>query len=49
MNKHGRADLPDQTASNDLKGHRINDQFSSLVSAPTTPAAVLDPTSSIYV
>jgi tyrosinase len=45
MNKHGRAYLPDQTASNDLKGHRINDQLSSLVSAPTTPAAVLDSTS----
>lgn len=45
MNKHGRLYLPDQTASNDLKGHRINDQLMSLVLTPTTPAAVLDSTS----
>jgi len=45
MQKHGRVYVPDQSASNDLKGHRINDQLNSLVSAPTTPAAVLDVTS----
>ena len=45
MNKNGRVYLPDQTVSNDLKGHRINDQLLSLVSTATTPAAVLDSTS----
>ena len=34
--------LPDKNAPNSLKGHRINDQLSSLISPPTTPAAVLD-------
>jgi tyrosinase len=45
MQKHGRVYVPDQTAPASLKGHRINDQLSSLISAPTTPAAVLDSTS----
>lgn len=44
MGKHGRVYVPDQTAPASLKGHRINDELSSLVSAPTTPAAVLDST-----
>ena len=44
MGKHGRVYVPDQSESDDLKGHRINDELSSLVSAPTTPAAVLDST-----
>jgi tyrosinase len=43
--KHGRTYIPDQTASNDLKGHRIDDPLSSLISPPTTPRAVLDVTS----
>jgi len=42
MQKHGRTYVPDQTAPASLKGHRINDQLSSLISPPTTPAAVLD-------
>ena len=42
MKKHGRVYAPAQTAPNTLKGHRLNDQLNSLVSAPTTPAAVLD-------
>jgi len=44
MQKHGRVYVPDQTAPASLKGHRINDQLSSLISAPTTPAAVLNST-----
>jgi tyrosinase len=40
--QHGRVYLPDQNAPNTLKGHRVNDQLSSLISPPTTPAAVLD-------
>lgn len=39
---NGRVYLPNQSAPNSLKGHRINDQLSSLISAPTTPADVLD-------
>jgi tyrosinase len=42
MTQHGRTYVPDQTAPSSLKGHRINDQLFSLISAPTTPAAVLD-------
>lgn len=42
--QNGRVYLPNQNAPNSLKGHRINDQLSSLLSAPTTPAAVLDST-----
>jgi tyrosinase len=44
MTQNGRNYLPDQTAPTSLRGHRINDQMSSLISAPTTPAAVLDST-----
>jgi len=44
LQKHGRVYLPDQKAPASLKGHRINDQLSSLISPPTTPAAVLDVT-----
>jgi len=44
MQQHGRVYLPDQTAPASLQGHRINDSLSSLVSAPTTPAAVLNST-----
>ena len=40
--------LPPQTAPASLRGHRINDQMSSLVSAPTKPSEVLD-MRSIYV
>ena len=42
MTQHGRTYIPDQSASASLKGHRLNDQLFSLISAPTTPAAVLD-------
>jgi|SRR5581483_465343 len=45
MQKHGRVYVPDQTAPASLKGHRIKDSLSSLISAPTTPSAVLDLTS----
>ena len=45
MQQHGRVYVPDQTAPASLKGHRINDQLSSLISPPTTPAAVLNSTS----
>lgn len=48
LQQHGRVYLPDQNAPASLKGHRINDQLSSLISPPTTPAAVLD-VSSQYV
>jgi tyrosinase len=42
MQENGRTYLPPQTAPATLKGHRINDQLSPLVSPPTTPAAVLN-------
>jgi tyrosinase len=42
MQKNGRNYVPDQTAPASLKGHRINDQLSSLLSGTTTPAAVLN-------
>src|SRR5262245_13474298 len=42
MQKHGRVYLPSQTAPSSLRGHRLNDQLNSLVSASTTPGAVLD-------
>jgi tyrosinase len=45
MRKHGRVYVPPQSAPVSLKGHRINDQLSSLISGTTTPAAVLDSTS----
>ena len=46
--RHGRSYLPLQSAPAFLKGHRINDQMSSLLSAPMKPADVLD-MRSIYV
>jgi len=42
MEKHGRVYVPPQSAPTSLRGHRLNDQMNSLMSAPTTPAAVLD-------
>jgi tyrosinase len=42
MVRNGRVYLPPASAPASLKGHRLNDQMSSLVSAPTTPAAVLN-------
>jgi len=42
MQQHGRVYVPDQSAPKSLKGHRIDDQLSSLISPSTTPAAVLD-------
>jgi len=48
LTKHARSYLPPQSAPAFLKGHRINDQMSSLLSAPMKPADVLDMTS-IYV
>jgi tyrosinase len=46
--KYGRHYVPPQSAPTFLKGHRINDQMSSLVSAPMRPTDVLD-MRSIYV
>lgn len=48
LTKHGRGYLPLQSAPAFLKGHRINDQMSSLISAPMKPIDVLDMTS-IYI
>lgn len=45
MQQNGRVYVPDQSATASLKGHRINDRLSSLISPPTTPADVLDSTS----
>lgn len=42
MQQHGRVYLPDDKAPKTLKGHRINDELSSLISPSTTPANVLD-------
>jgi len=39
--------LPDQTASEDLRGHRIDDEMFSLLTQPVTPRQMLDP-SSLY-
>ena len=44
MKKHGRVYVPGDKESDDLKGHRLHDQLSSLISGTTTPAAVLDST-----
>ncbi len=44
MLQHGRVYVPDDNAPNSLKGHRISDQLSSLISPSTTPAALLDVT-----
>lgn len=48
LTQHGRNYRPLQSAPAVLKGHRINDLMSSLLSAPMRPADVLDMTS-IYV
>jgi tyrosinase len=42
LRKHGRAYLPDMTASANLKGHRIDDQLVSPAGANATPREVLD-------
>jgi tyrosinase len=39
---HGRVYAPAQSASPSLKGHRLNDRMNSLLSASTTPAAMLN-------
>lgn len=44
MAQHGRTYVPDESAPTSLKGHRLKDQLFSLISASTTPAAVLDST-----
>ncbi|MBI3870519.1 MAG: tyrosinase family protein [Verrucomicrobia bacterium] len=44
MNKNGRTYVPLDNASIDLKGHRLHDDLSSLISPPTQPAAVLNMT-----
>ena len=48
LTKYGRSYVPVQSAPTFLRGHRINDHMSSLVSAPMRPADVLD-MRSIYV
>jgi tyrosinase len=48
LTRQGRTYLPLQTAPASLRGHRINDQMSSLISPPTRPSDVLD-MRSIYV
>ncbi len=48
LTQNGRTYAPLQTAPAFLRGHRINDQMSSLISAPMRPADVLD-MRSIYV
>jgi len=45
LNDKGRAYVPPQSAPVSLKGHRLNDAMSSLISAPMKPADVLDMTS----
>lgn len=44
LTDHGRTYLPPDSASATLKGHRLHDQLSSLISAPMTPADTLDMT-----
>jgi tyrosinase len=39
---HGRVYLPAQSAPPTLKGHRLNDTLTSLLSGTTTPATMLD-------
>ncbi|MDK2741382.1 MAG: tyrosinase family protein [Nitrospira sp.] len=48
LTEHGRTYRPLQSAPAFLQGHRINDEMSSLISAPMTPADMLD-VRSIYV
>lgn len=43
---HGRNYLPPQSASASLKGHRLNDTLTSLLSGTTTPASMLNVSSS---
>jgi tyrosinase len=42
MQKYGRIYVPPDTAPIALKGHRLNDILSSLISPPTTPSAMLN-------
>ena len=44
MQRNGRNYLPPASAPSSLKGHRLNDNMESLISAPTTPVAVLNMT-----
>ena len=44
MKKNGRVYLPDDTAPVSLKGHRLHDTVSSLLSGTATPAQMLDVT-----
>lgn len=44
MNSNGRNYLPDMTASEDLKGHRIDDELVSPLAVDATPREVLDVT-----
>jgi tyrosinase len=48
MTRHGRTYVPLQTAPASLRGHRLNDQMLSLISAAMRPADVLD-VRSLYV
>lgn len=41
---HGRVYLPDASAPTSLRGHRLNDTLTSLLSATTTPADMLNVT-----
>ena len=47
MQTHGCTYLPPASAPAALRGHRLNDRLSSFISAPTTPAQMLD-VSSFY-
>lgn len=42
MNRNGRTYVPPQSAPAFLKGHRINDEMNSLISAPAKPADLLN-------
>ena len=44
MRDHGRTYLPPASAPASLKGHRINDEMASLISAPMKPADVVNMT-----
>lgn len=44
MTDNGRTYLPPASAPTSLRGHRLNDQMVSLISAPMTPANVLNMT-----
>ena len=47
LSRNGRTYVPTQSAPTSLRGHRINDAMSSLISAPMRPADLLD-VSSLY-